>query len=240
MKPKKNPKADLTRNIGLYFSIGLFFAMFFSWAAVEWKFYDSKEAVDSLFKMNDLLDEDAVPIVQTNTPPPPPPPPPPQAVAPVEYKKIENDDKTIEADIKSTEVDTDEALKIDDVERVKDEEEVDVPFAVIEDKPVFPGCEKVKPEKQVECFQEKLTKHINKYFDYPEAAKEMGIQGRVTVVFVISKDGSIVDVRAKGPDKSLEDEAVRIISKLPKMSPGKQRGNPVRVPYSIPITFRLQ
>ena len=65
----------------------------------------------------------------------------------------------------------------------------------------------------------------------------MGIQGRVYVNFIISRDGSIIDIRMLGPDKNLEKEAERIISKLPKMIPGKQRGRPVRDPFSIPITF---
>jgi protein TonB len=68
----------------------------------------------------------------------------------------------------------------------------------------------------------------------------MGIQGRVYVNFIISRDGSIIHIRMRGPDKNLEKGAQRIISKLPKMIPGKQRGRTVRVPFSIPITFRLQ
>ena len=67
----------------------------------------------------------------------------------------------------------------------------------------------------------------------------MGIQGRVFVQFMIGKDGNISGIRTRGPDKNLEREANRIIGKLPKMTPGKQRGRPVRVPFSIPITFRL-
>jgi protein TonB len=68
----------------------------------------------------------------------------------------------------------------------------------------------------------------------------MGIQGRVYVNFIISRDGSIIHIRMRGPDKNLEKGAQRIISKLPKMIPVKQRGRTVRVPFSIPITFRLQ
>ena len=68
----------------------------------------------------------------------------------------------------------------------------------------------------------------------------MGVQGRVYVQFIIGKDGSITGIRTRGPDKNLEKEANRIIAKLPTMIPGKQRGRPVRVPFSIPITFRLQ
>ena len=67
----------------------------------------------------------------------------------------------------------------------------------------------------------------------------MGIQGRVNVMFTIDKDGSITNVKMRGPDANLEKEAARIISKLPRMIPGKQRGKPVRVPFSVPITFRL-
>ena len=88
--------------------------------------------------------------------------------------------------------------------------------------------------------RKKINKHIRKNFRYPEIAQEMGIQGRVYVNFIISKDGSISNIRMRGPDKNLEKEAARIIGKLPKMTPGKQRGRPVRVPFSIPITFRLQ
>ena len=81
---------------------------------------------------------------------------------------------------------------------------------------------------------------IAKNFTYHEIAEELGIQGRVFVQFIIGIDGSITGIRTRGPDKDLEKEAVRIISKLPRMTPGKQRGRPVRVPFSIPIIFKLQ
>ena len=68
----------------------------------------------------------------------------------------------------------------------------------------------------------------------------MGIQGRVFVQFTIGKDGTISGIRTRGPDKNLEKEASRIMNKLPRMTPGKQRGRPVRVPFSIPIIFKLQ
>jgi len=68
----------------------------------------------------------------------------------------------------------------------------------------------------------------------------MGIQRRVFVNFIISEDGSITNIRMRGPDKNLEGEAKRIISLLPTMIRGKQTGRPVRVPFSIPIVFRLQ
>ena len=129
---------------------------------------------------------------------------------------------------------------MEEVEIEEEFDDVDVPFAVIEDVPIFPGCEKVKKSERRNCFQDRMNKHIRKNFRYPEIAQEMGIQGRVYVNFIISKDGSITNIRMRGPDKNLEKEAQRIIAKLPTMIPGKQRGRAVRVPFSIPITFRLQ
>ena len=129
------------------------------------------------------------------------------------------------------------------MERVEIEEEVeeiDVPFAVIEDVPVYPGCENVEKDQLRTCFQNKINKHILKNFRYPEIAQEMGIQGRVYVNFVISKEGNITNIKMRGPDKNLEKEAHRIISLLPNITPGKQRGKPVNVPFSIPIVFKLQ
>lgn len=112
------------------------------------------------------------------------------------------------------------------------------PFATIDKVPVFPGCENAADKK--ECFMENLENHIKKNFHYPEAAQEKGIQGRVATIFVIDIDGSITDIRTRGPHPILEEEAKRILEKLPKMLPGKQKGQVMKVPYSIPITFRLQ
>tara|TARA_B110000003_G_scaffold5617_1_gene5928 strand:- start:179 stop:1333 length:1155 start_codon:yes stop_codon:yes gene_type:complete len=112
-------------------------------------------------------------------------------------------------------------------------------MAIIEDVPLFPGCERVPKSERRNCFQEQIQKHIIKNFRYPKIAQQAGIQGRVFVQFMIGKDGNINGIRTRGPDKNLEKEAKRIISKLPKMTSGKQKGRPVRVPFSIPITFKL-
>ena len=230
MQLKKNPKADLTKNSSLYFAIGLASVLLFSWVAIEWKTYE-KSAFDYEALNVDDEDDEEVPITeQIKTPPPPP--------APEVIEIVEDEEDIEETVIESTETDQEEIVEIVDV--VDDFEDVDVPFAVIEDVPLFPGCEKVAKSDRRKCFQEQINKHIRKNFRYPEIAQEMGVQGRVYVNFIISKDGSITNIRMRGPDKNLEKEAKRIISKLPKMTPGKQRGRPVRVPFSIPISFRLQ
>ena len=236
MQLKKNPKADLTKNSSLYFAIGLASVLLFSWVAIEWKTYE-KSAFDYEALNVDDEDDEEVPITeQIKTPPPPPPPPP----APEVIEIVEDEEDVEETVIESTETDQEEIVEVEDIDVEDDFEDVDVPFAVIEDVPLFPGCEKVAKSDRRKCFQEQINKHIRKNFRYPEIAQEMGVQGRVYVNFIISKDGSITNIRMRGPDKNLEKEAKRIISKLPKMTPGKQRGRPVRVPFSIPISFRLQ
>ncbi|WP_281542338.1 energy transducer TonB [Maribacter aestuarii] len=234
MEPKKNPKADLTRNSSLYFVIGLFAVMLFTYVAFEWKTYDKTNDYDISMNVDDLLDEEVPMTEQIKTPPPPPPPAAPEII-----EVVEDEEEVEETVIESTETSQEEEIvEVDDVVVDEMEEDVDVPFAVIENVPVFPGCENESDKRA--CFNSMMQKHIGKNFRYPEIAQEMGVQGRVNVMFVIQKDGSIGNVRMRGPDKNLEAEAARIIGKLPRMTPGKQRGRAVRVPFSIPITFKLQ
>ena len=231
MEPKKNPKVDLAKNSALYLAIGLCLVLFLSWKMVEYKTYE-KESVDIGMLTVDDDDEEEVPLTeQLKTPPPPPP-------APQIIEVVEDEEDVEETVIESTETTQEEV--IEEVEVLEEEVDVDVPFAIIEDVPLFPGCERVKKSERRKCFQEKLDKHVLKNFRYPEIAQEMGVQGRVFVTFVIDRDGTITGIRTRGPDKNLEKEAARIIGKLPNMTPGKQRGRAVRVPFSYPINFCLQ
>ena len=234
MQPKKNPKADLNKDRNLYFVIGLTFVTFITWQAIESKTYEKTFDYEALNVEDD--DDEDIPITeQIKTPPPPPPPPP----APEVIEVVEDEEEVEETVIESTETDQDEII-IEEIEVEEEFEDIDVPFAVIEDVPIFPGCESVAKSQRRACFQEQMNKKNRKNFRYPDIAQEMGIQGRVYVNFIIAKDGSITNIRMRGPDKNLENEAARIIGRLPKMTPGKQRGRAVRVPFSIPITFRLQ
>ena len=232
MEPKKNPKADVGRNSTLYFVIGLAAVLALVYGAMEWKKYDKANDYDISMNVEDQLDEEVPMTEQIKTPPPPPPPAAPEVI-----EVVEDEEEVEETIIESTET-REEVIEIEEVEVEEVEEDISVPFAVIEDVPVFPGCEGASDKKA--CFQEKMQDHIRRNFRYPEIAQEMGVQGRVSVIFVIQKDGSIGNIRMRGPDKNLEAEALRIIEKLPKMTPGKQRGRPVKVPFSIPITFKLQ
>lgn len=211
--------------------------LFVSWRLIELKTYE-KDQFDYESILVEQDEEEEIPLTEQIKTPPPPPPPPVQA--PTEIEIVEDEEEVEETIIESTETDRDEIIEVEDVVIEEEEEIIDVPFAVIEDVPVFPGCEDVEKNQLRNCFQEQMNKHIKRNFRYPEIAQEMGIKGRVFVNFIISEDGSITNIRMRGPDKNLEGEAKRIISLLPNMTPGKQRGRPVRVPFSIPIVFRLQ
>ena len=222
MQSKKSPKSDLTKNTKLYFAIGLCLMVFVSWRLIEWKTYD-KSAIDiDTLNIQDDDDEEVPLTEQLKTPPPP---------APEIIEVVEDEEEVEETVIESTETTQEEV--IEDVEVLEEDLDVDVPFAIIEDVPLFPGCENVKKSERRKCFQDKIQRHIAKNFRYPEIAQEMGIQGRVHVQFIISKDGSITGIQSRGPDKNLEKEANRIISKLPKMIPGKQRD----VLFVCPLVF---
>ena len=102
-------------------------------------------------------------------------------------------------------------------------------YQIVEEMPQFPGGET------------KLMEYIAKNLTYPQEAKDKGIDGRVFVAMMIEKDGSVSNVKVlRGIGGGCDEEAVRVISALPKWKPGKMNGEPVRVSYQIPINFKLQ
>lgn len=240
MQVKKNPEVDLNRNSGLYFVIGLTIVLFLTWRALEYKTYPSDNVTIDMVQAVDELKED-VPITEAlKTPPPPPPPAAPDVIEVVEDTE-EIQETIIESTETSQETVIEEVIAVDDVEVGEEEEEITVPFAIIENVPIFPGCESAQNnDERKACFQQKIQEHINKEFTYPAGALELGITGRVFVQFVIDSKGYIGGIRMRGPDRSLEREAERIVATLPQMIPGKQRGKAVSVPYSIPINFVIQ
>lgn len=234
METKKNPDKDLRNKSLLFFQIGLALMLLISWRAIEWKTYD-KDDIDVGVVDLDMLDEEDVPITEMQNQPPPPPPPPP---APEVIEVVEDDSEVEEEVIESTETTEMEIVEVEEVEEV--EEEIgDVPFALIQQVPIFPGCENAKDKKK--CMSEKINKYVNKKFD-TGLGSELGLSGRnrVSVQFKIDKNGDVVNVRARGPHPRLEQEAIRVIKALPKMKPGEQRGQKVGVLYGLPINFVIQ
>ena len=190
---------------------------------------------------NEVIAEMANDLQKEEAPPPPPPPPPPPAeqqtvvkyVAPVvvDSVKVEDQTKLLMTEEQVTTTVNKEVVEVVEQKReeveVAKEEEV---FVVVEEMPEFPGGGELA-----------LRKYLAKAIVYPVIAQENGIQGKVFVNFVVNKDGSVSNVKvARGVDPSIDAEAVRVVSSMPKWKPGKQRGAPVRVSYTVPISFKLE
>jgi len=238
MELKKNPKANVGRNSSLYFAVGLNVMLVLTYLGLEHKTYETEAIKIDLLMLDDQFDED-IPITTINIPPPPPP----KIIVTEAITIVEDVEDVEETVIESTEIGQDDIIEerivsVDDVGVEEVEEDIEVPFAVIEKVPRFPGCKGNNTELKA-CFQRKMQEHLLENFRYPYAAAELNIQGRVFVFFLIDKNGIVTKIKSRGPDKLLETEAERIISLLPKMEPGKQRNRSVGVPYSIPINFKL-
>jgi len=129
-----------------------------------------------------------------------------------------------------------------DIKNSPIQEKNEVPFAVVEEIPRFPECENLSKEEAKECFNSNMYKHIIENFTYPKEAEEKNIEGRVSVQFIIDKEGNIKDILTRGPENGelLEVEAKRIVSLLPKFIPAKHKGKAVNIKYGLPITFKLK
>lgn len=119
-----------------------------------------------------------------------------------------------------------EVVEVKPVEKPKEEGPLSV--AMVEQKPSFPGGESA------------MYKWLQDNIIYPAAASEEGVQGKVTVQFIVEKDGSITHVQVvRGKHPALDAEAARVIRKMPRWTPGRNNGQPVRVTYHLPVQFKL-
>jgi len=233
MEAKKSPKADLENRRSMFFQIGTIITLLIVFVAFEWSTTEKQESsMES--SVAQVIEEEMVPITQV-----PDTPPPPQLAVPVMSDLIEivDDDIKLDIDINiNTEDDSNLAVEIKEyaqptqAQEVIDEEE-EVPFMIVENKPKFNGHEE----------DSYFRNWVHSQLNYPESAVENGVQGRVTVSFTIDTDGSVRNVRVlRGVDASLDREAVRVISSSPKWEPGKQRNKAVRVSYIFPVVFELR
>ena len=212
--------------------------LFITYQAINHKTYDKSDIDIGQLNLDEELVEE-IPITQQLATPQPPPPPP---AAPEVIEVVEDEQEVEETVIESSETDMEEEIvEVEEVEVEEIEEDIEVPFEVIENVPIYPGCEKGNNAKKKACMSEKIAKFVQKKFN-TELAGELGLTGRqrINVIFKIDKNGNITGVRSRAPHPRLEKEAARVINMLPKMKPGKQIGKAVIVPYSLPIVFQVQ
>ena len=230
MEIKKSEKANLENKKLLFLELGLIISLGITWFAFEWT---SKETVVSVLEDTTevLIEEEIIPITQEA-----PPPPPTQVKIPVLSDQIDIVDDEIEVNddlFMNLEDDSNMGVEIMEYVEVTEEEVVEeeaIPFQLVEEKPSFDGGD-----------ANKFSKWVNSKLEYPEIAKENGVQGRVTLQFTVEKDGSVTKVKVlRGVDPSLDKEAVRVVSMSPKWKPGKQRDRAVPVTYTFPVIFQLR
>ncbi|MFK5878141.1 MAG: energy transducer TonB [Flavobacteriaceae bacterium] len=245
MEIKKSNTANLEKYTKLFRLLGLVLTLLVVYVAIEHKVYDTTSKGLEIISNTDFTEEEEVLEIEIEQVVPPPPP---QNVSPELIEVVEDIVDVEEAIIETTE--TDESEKIDiidivDIVEVEQEEEFieDVPFAIIEDVPIYPGCEKEKSKKsKKDCFNRGIQKLVAKNFD-ANLATDLGLSKgkiKIYVQFKITTTGSIEILGARAPHKRLEKEAKRVVNLLPKMTPGKQRGRPVNVTYMLPISFNVE
>ena len=229
MEIKKSPKADLNSMRLTFTLVGLVVTLFIVWRAFEYKSYSKK--TEEVFVSQKAAEEEELIEITKQEMPKPKVEVPKQEVA--QIKVVENEEEADETPDFSSEIDEDEVIEevvinVDSELEEEDVEEEEV-FLSVEENPEFPGG------------TAKLLEYVQKNLKYPMMARESDIQGRVFVGFVVEKDGSISNVQVlRGIGGGCDEEAVRVVQTLPSFKPGKQRGNPVRVAYTLPIVFKLQ
>lgn len=231
MEIKKSPKANLENKKLLFLEIGLIISLAVVYFAFEWTTKE-KQTVEAFEETQVIVEtEEMVPITQET-----PPPPPSAPSIPVLSDQIDIVDDEIQVDddlFMNLEDQADLAVDVKDYVAEVEEEVVEddaIPFMLVEEKPSFMGGD-----------ANAFSKWVNERLEYPEIAKENGVQGRVTLQFTVNTDGSVSNVKVlRGVDPSLDKEAVRVVSMSPKWTPGKQRDRAVKVTYTFPVIFQLR
>ena len=225
MEVKKSPKADLQNKRGLLLEIGLCVALGLVILAFA---YTPKEHRIEKIDMNYGPVEEQITEITRQDQKPPEPPKKVEVKVIADLLEVVTNDTKITTNVDFTEFDED--AEIEQIVAVEEEEvEEDQPFLRAETMPSFQGGD-------LNTFRNWVQQNVK----FPQIALENGIQGRVTLTFVIEKDGRLTNIQVlQTPDRSLSEEAIRVLSKSPKWSPGKQRNQTVRVKYTLPVDFRV-
>lgn len=232
MELKKSPKADLENKRSYFLEIGIIVALAACIAMFSWS---QKERVIEVVEQPVVAVETEMTEVTVQEDKRPPAPMKTQAVVLSDLLNVVKNDAKIEQTINILDLDVTQDLAVDvgkygGTYTGEDEVEEDVPVVIAEEMPTFQGGD-------INAFSRWCAKNIV----YPPIAQDNGSQGRVTVQFVVERDGSITQIKVlRGVDKYLDEEAIRVVKSSPKWKPGANRGKPVRVYVQVPINFVLE
>lgn len=240
--PKKNPRKQLEKFSTIFMQLGLVLTLFVVFVSLE------HESVKKVAVLDEPYD-DSVEVVSFTRP--------------VIVKRVEKKAKPIVKKQNVTRVIQPQVVKNTEevittvIVPVKDEPTVTVattptkvvptttenPVSVrnVQNMPVFKGCEGLSEEESRKCFERKIQRHVQRYFD-SELAQDVGLDSgkyKIYTQFIIDKSGEVSDVKIRAPHKRLEKEASKVVHKIPAFKPGKQNNKPVKVKYTLPITFKV-
>ena len=226
MNKKKTRDANLDRfRVPLLF-LGLLFSSAIVLTAFEWKTYVESPTVATDLNWRELPPEPIFTAVAMKKPPPPPPAPKPIVD---EYLKVK-DDKLIDIDFVMPDIKfKDEPIPLEIAQKKEDVTEEIFDGFRVSVLPEFPGGDPARMD------------FLRQNIRYPIKEKRAGIQGTVWIEFVVGKDGKIEDAHVlHGIGEGCDEEALRVVNEMPKWTPGKQRGIPVRVRFQMPVTYSLK
>jgi len=227
MELKKSKKADLQRKRVLYLEIGLLISLGLCLFAFEWT-TTPQTTEGFLQNTSSDIEQESVPITRQQKRKEPPPPPPPKTT---EIINIVDNDVEIEDELvlEETEADQETRVSIDAFAQEEEEETEDQVFIRVEEMPTFDG-------KGLGAFRN----YIQSRLVYPEVARENGIEGTIFTRFVVDENGRVEKVAIlRGVDPVLDKSVVQAIQESPGWKPGKQRGKPVKVSFTMPVIFTL-
>lgn len=247
----KTNRINALKQMGMHFRFGLMIALTFVLLSFSWTTYDK-----TVYDIPEIEVEDLIPIdiPPTDHPKPPPPPPPPTEIEVVPEDIIPDEE---ELEFVDDSVEEDDVIAYEPVEEPAVETiplppspppveiEVDEVFVIVEQMPRFPGCESIAGtnKEKSDCANKKLLEYIGKNLKYPQIAIENGIKGLVTIQFVVNKKGQIIDAEVVrdiggGCGAAVLKLVEGMEKKVGAWTPGMQRGNKVKVKYTLPVKFK--
>ncbi|RBW59285.1 hypothetical protein DS884_05990 [Tenacibaculum sp. E3R01] len=248
--PKKMPRKQLEKFSTIFMQLGLVFSLSIVYFALE---YETKEkenmpvtfgeeipknySIDELPKI--FVKEVKKSAIKTA-------PKKQVKLDLTKIKKVDNDE-VIKNVIDLPVTDNEPIIDVTDLPE-SDEDEIinknDDPVTMrnLQNAPIFRGCEGLSEKQGRKCLERKIKQHVQRYFN-SEIAQDLGMRSgkyRISTQFVINKEGNIVDLKIRAPHIKLKKEVKNLVNKIPKFTPGKQNNVPVKVRYTLPITFMVE
>lgn len=246
---KKNPRKQLEKFSNIFLQLGLVLTLFVVFISIEHQ-SKQKEIADNPLKPDPVetytlnethpvifVKEEVKPKVQ------PKPKTPIIQVIPIKNEETVTNSVIIKPtdEFVTPQITSKNIVEVDIVDDINSDDDPKL-IVNVQEIPIYRGCENLSREESIKCLDSKLKKLVQHNFDADLASKlslKSGIH-RIFAKFVINEQGNVVNVQIKAPHLKLKQETNKVMSKIPKFTPGKQNGRTVKVKYTLPITFKVE